>query len=238
MDKSVQVPAFAKLGLSVMYYNTLQRSMIKAIIFDLDMCILDAHTLVGSFFNPVLDALNNSELPAELKKRISDQLWITSLDDTAEMFSIPEDVAEKMREAYRKIEVPAEALGSMKSFGDEKCIQYLPVKRFLVTSGYRKFQETKIAHLGIVDLFDEIIIDALDFRDKRKGKRNIFREILEKNNWIKDNVLVVGDNPMSELGAAKSLGIPTVQILRPTIVKWDGATHHINSLVELKALIQ
>lgn len=234
----MQTSAFAKLGLSAMYYNTLQRSMIRAIIFDLDMCILDAHTLIGSFFNPVLDALNNSELPAELKKRINDQLWITSLDDTVEMFSVPEDVAEKMREAYRQMEVPAEALGSMKSFGDEGYIRDLPVKKFLVTSGYRKFQETKIAHLGIANLFDEIIIDALDFRDKRKGKRNIFQEILEKNNWVKDNVLVVGDNPMSELGAAKSLGIPTVQILRPTIVKWDGAIHYINSFSEIKALIQ
>ncbi|MFA6519555.1 MAG: HAD-IA family hydrolase [Candidatus Paceibacterota bacterium] len=210
--------------------------IIKGIIFDLDMCILDAHAFTGPFFNPVLEALNNSELSAELKKKISHQLWTTSLDDTMEMFSVPENIAESMRDAYRKIEVPDEV--KIKSFGDEEYIRNLPIKKFLVTSGYRKFQETKIARLGIADLFDEIIIDALDARDKRKGKKKIFQEILEKNNWEKDDVLVVGDNPMSELGAAKSLGILTVQTLRPTVARWDDATYHIKSFDELEALIQ
>lgn len=209
--------------------------MIKGIIFDLDMCILDAHAFTGTFFDPVLDALHNSDLPKELKERIDYQLWTTSLDDTMEMFSVPEDIAERMREAYRKIEVPDDI--KTKSYGDEECIRDLPVKKFLVTSGYKKFQETKIVRLGITSLFDEIIIDALDDRNTRKGKKKIFQEILENNSWEKNEVLVVGDNPMSELGAAKSLGIPTVQTLRPTVVRWDDATHHIKSFNELKALI-
>ncbi|MDP3941515.1 MAG: HAD-IA family hydrolase [bacterium] len=209
--------------------------MIKGIIFDLDMCILDAHAFTGTFFDPVLDVLHNSDLPKELKEKIDYQLWTTSLDDTMEMYSVPEDIAERMREAYRKIEVPADI--ETKSYGDEEFIRDLPVKKFLVTSGYKRFQETKIARLGVASIFDEIIIDAFDDRDKRKGKKKIFQEILEKNNWGNDDVLVVGDNPMSELGAAKSLGIPTVQTLRPTVVRWDDATYHINSFDELKALI-
>ena len=200
------------------------------------MCILDAHTFTGTFFNSVSDALHNSDLTKELKEKINYQLWTTSLDDTIEMFFVPEDIAERMREAYRNIEVPNDI--KTRSYGDEECIRNLPVKKFLVTSGYKKFQETKIARLGIASLFDEIVIDALDDRDKRKGKKKIFQEILEKNNWGKYDVLVVGDNPMSELGAAKSLGIPTVQILRPTVVRWDDATHHIKSFDELEALIQ
>jgi len=204
--------------------------MIKAIIFDLDMCILDTHSLTGPFFQPVLDALRNSTLSPELKEKVEYQLWTTSLDDTVNMFAVPEDVAEKMREAYREIEVPDD----IKSFGDEEYIRNLPAKKILVTTGYRKFQETKIEKLGIVDLFDEIIIDALDYREQRKGKKKIFRELLEKNAWGKGEVLVVGDNPMSELGVAKNMGITTVQTLRPTVVKWKEADHHIFSLQELE----
>jgi len=207
--------------------------MIKGIIFDLDMCILDTHSLTGPFFQPVLDALRNSDLSSELKEKIEYQLWTTSLDDAVEMFAVPEDVAEKMREAYRRIEVP----DGIKSFGDEECIRNLPVKKILVTTGYRKFQETKIAKLGIAGLFDETIIDALDYRDKRKGKKKIFQELLEQNNWKESEVLVVGDNPMSELGTAKSLGIPTVQIVRPTVKKWEDATYHINSFMELAKIL-
>lgn len=207
--------------------------MIKGIIFDLDMCILDTHSLLGSFFQPVLDAFHNSNLPAELKQKINHQLWTNSLDDVIDMFSIPGDIAEKMREAYRTIEVP----DGIKTFGDEEFLRDLPVKKILVTTGYRRFQETKIEKLGIDNLFDEIIIDALDYRDQRKGKKKIFEELLDKNRWDKNEVLVVGDNPMSELKAAKSLGIPTVQTLRPTIEKWEGSDYHINSFSELVSII-
>ena len=207
--------------------------MIKAVIFDLDMCILDTHTLTGLFFQPVLDVLYNSNLPPELKEKINYQLWTTSLDDAIEMFSVPGDIAERMKEAYRRIEVP----DGIKTFGDEEYIRDLSVKKILVTTGYRKFQETKIEKLDIADLFDEIIIDELDYTKKRKGKKKIFGELLKKNEWKEDEVLVVGDNPISELGAAKSLGISTVQTLRPTIVKWDEADYHICSFSELIDLV-
>lgn len=202
-------------------------------IFDLDMCILNTRTLTGPFFQPVLDALYNSDLPPELKEKINYQLWTTSLEDTVEMFFIPEGIAERMREAYRRIEVP----DGIKTFGDEAYIQDLPVMKILVTMGYVRFQRTKIEKLGIAHLFDAIIIDALDYKDERKGKKKIFEELLKKNGWKEDEVLVVGDNPASELGAAKALGIPTVQTLRPTIVRWDEADYHIYSLSELGAIV-
>ena len=51
-------------------------------------------------------------------------------------------------------------------------------------------------------------------------------------------MLVVGDNPRSELGAAKEVGIKTVQTLRPNIIRWDEADAHIISLYELKELLK
>ena len=69
------------------------------------------------------------------------------------------------------------------------------------------------------------------------GKKRIFEELLKKNGWRKDEVLVVGDNPASELSAAKSLGILTVQTLRPTIERWEEADYHIQSFRELADII-
>jgi putative hydrolase of the HAD superfamily len=207
--------------------------MIKAIIFDLDMCILNTLSLTGSFFDPVLNVLRNSDLTDEQKEKIESQLWTTSLDDTVKMFDVPQALAENLSEAYRQIEVPE----GIKSYGDERYIKNLPVKNILVTSGYTKFQTTKIDKLKIAVLFDNIIIDALDEPSQRKGKKQIFEELLQKNHWNANEVLVIGDNPSSELGTAKSLGITTVQTLRPTITKWDDADYHIANFKELQGII-
>lgn len=207
--------------------------MKKGIIFDLDMCILDTHSLTGSFFDAVIDALYTSNLSDELKKTIEAELWTTSLDDVVKMHDVPDDIARALREAYANITVP----DGIRSYGDEACIAQLPVVKYLVTSGYKKFQEAKIAQLGIADMFDEIIIDAVDDPSVRKGKQKIFSDILLARGWSANDVLVVGDNPKSELGAARELGIVTVQTLRPTVERWSEADYHITSLEELGALL-
>jgi len=50
-------------------------------------------------------------------------------------------------------------------------------------------------------------------------------------------IAVVGDNPKTELGAGKRLGMVTIQTLRPMVERWDGADHHIESFAELPRVI-
>lgn len=209
--------------------------MIKGIILDLDNCIFDTRSLGDGTIGAVLEVLHSSDLSGQLKKEINDALWTDSLDIVIERFQVPQEIAEKMREAYRQIEIPENR--EVRTYGDETCIKSLPVKRILVTTGYRRFQESKIKRANIVHLFDEVVIDELDFKEKRKGKGKIFEEILVANKWNRNEALVVGDNPKSELGAAKSLGIFTVQILRPGVEKWPEADRHIYSLRELANII-
>jgi FMN phosphatase YigB (HAD superfamily) len=49
-------------------------------------------------------------------------------------------------------------------------------------------------------------------------------------------VLIVGDNPDSEIAIGVRLGIRTVQMLRPGDPRSPAATHHIQTLHELKQL--
>ena len=140
-----------------------------------------------------------------------------------------------MRMAYQQITIPENMV--LKTYGDEFYIKKLPVTKYLVTTGYRKFQQSKIDKTGMAPLFDEIIIDEMENPETRKGKKKIFEEILESNNWDKAEVLVVGDNPKSELGIAKSMGITTVQTLRPGVEKWSKASYHISSLSKLAGII-
>ena len=197
------------------------------------MCILDTYTLDDDVLKPVTDILFASSLSDEAKETIDKQLWYIAMDDIVAMHDLDADIAEKMRGVYLNLE----ASKNIKSFGDEDCILELPGKRYLVTSGYTKFQNSKIDNLGVRHLFDEIIIDVIDVPAERKGKEQIFQEILEENGWQPKDVLVVGDSPHSELPVATKLGIPTAQTLRPTVQKYPEATYHIESLCELKDIV-
>ena len=87
--------------------------------------------------------------------------------------------------------------------------QDLPVQRFLVTSGFRRLQESKVRALGFADWFAGIYIDALDEPDRR-GKHGFFQDILSAHGLRPDEVLVVGDNSDSEIEAGNRLGMPGV----------------------------
>jgi putative hydrolase of the HAD superfamily len=107
---------------------------------------------------------------------------------------------------------------------------------YLVTSGFRRLQESKIKALGFEPLFKGIFIDAVD-EPERKGKHGIFQSILDTEGLRPEEVIVVGDNPDSEIEVGNRLGITTVQILRPGVPRGDMATHHIQTLAELKPLL-
>ena len=210
--------------------------MIKGILFDLDYCILDNRTLPAGIIDSVLAPLFSSDLPEDRKKEIRETLRGNALEPVLREQQVPEPVADSMRHAYRELELASDA--RIKTYGDEGVISSLPTKNILVTSGYRKFQQSKIDLLEIGHLFAYSIIDANDDSRVWKGKERIFAEILKQEGWSPDEVLVLGDNPKSELSAGKTLGIKTVQTLRPGVKKWDGADYHIKVLSELAALVQ
>ncbi len=106
-----------------------------------------------------------------------------------------------------------------------------------MTTGFRKLQESKVGALGTASLFRGIIVDAID-EAGRKGKRGYFQEIMETNNYSPQEVFVVGDNPESEIEAGNSLGLRTVQTLRPGVVRSPKATLHIDSLTDLRSLLE
>jgi HAD superfamily hydrolase (TIGR01549 family) len=129
-----------------------------------------------------------------------------------------------------------EVQGAMRGYPDLVILAGLPVQLFLVTSGFRRLQESKVRALGIEHLFAEIHIDAIDEPD-RKGKRRIFETMLERRGLNPEEVLVVGDNADSEIEAGNRLGITTVQVLRPGVPRTSKATHHIHGLVDLRPLL-
>jgi FMN phosphatase YigB (HAD superfamily) len=125
----------------------------------------------------------------------------------------------------------------MTGYGDLAILRALPFDLYLVTSGFRGLQESKVKALQIAGLFKGIEIDAID-EDDRRGKQAIFASILKAGKLTPAEVLVVGDNPDSEIEAGNRLGIKTVQILRPGVPHADNATHYVQNFDELKTLLE
>lgn len=208
--------------------------MIKAIIFDLDNCLAAADEMGRELLAPAFEAIRDANRGTVTDSTLLDafeECWRSPFDYVATKHGF----SEEMRVAGWRALVQTEVTGTMRGYGDIGVLAQLPVQRFLVTSGFFRLQQSKINALGIAPLFAGIHIDAIDQPD-RLGKQALFSRILETHALKKSEVLVVGDNPSSEIEAGNRLGLTTIQILRPGVSRTRTARHHIRTLEELMPL--
>lgn len=209
--------------------------MIRAAIFDLDNSLSPADQAGRDLFEPVFDAIrreNRGALSKEVLERAFSDCWVYPLDVVAKKHGFSKEMLAAGWEASASLEVGA----PMHGYQDLGVLAEIAVMRFLVTSGFRRLQESKIKALGFERLFTAIYIDAIDEPD-RKGKQAIFGEILDTYRLVPSEVLVVGDDPDSEIEAGNQLGMRTVQILREGVSRGSNATYYIHYLSELKELV-
>lgn len=188
---------------------------VRAVIFDLDNCLAPSDEPGRDLLEPVFRAVreaNRGQLSkAELAAAFED-CWRYGFDKVAERHGFSREMRDAGWEAFAGLEVRV----PLRGYGDLDVLPSLGDRRFLVTSGFRRLQESKVRALGIADAFDEVVIDALD-EPGRLGKERVFAALLRRHRLDPMQVLVVGDDPESELTAARALGIRGVQIVRPGI---------------------
>lgn len=210
--------------------------MTKALIFDLDNCLAAASEVGEALFEPTFEAIrqaNRGTVSEEVLRRALADAWRYPLDWVAVQYGFSEAMLAAGKQSFATVEVREPMVG----YGDLATLAELPVARFLVTSGFRRLQESKIKALNAEGLFTAIFIDALD-EPGRLGKHGLFQKILADYALAPDEVLVVGDSAESEIAAGNRLGIATVQTLRPGVPHAANATFHIHSLTELKPLLK
>lgn len=209
--------------------------MTKAIIFDLDSCLAAANEVGDELFAPAFTAIraaNDGTVSEAALREAFAECWRCAFDFVADKYGFTAAMRAAGWVAFTRTEVNAPMYG----YGDLAGLKDLPVQRFLVTSGFRRLQESKVRALGFADWFAAVHIDAID-EPARKGKLGIFQELLATHRLRPEEVLVVGDNPDSEIEAGNRLGMKTIQILRPGVPRSSAATAHIHSLVGLKEFL-
>ena len=208
----------------------------QAVLFDLDNCLSAADEIGADLFEPAFVAIRAASRQSHSERALAAafaDIWRHALDwVAAEHHFTP-----AMREAAWTQLSQLQVTTLMYGYDDLHLLAQVPAARFLVTSGFHRLQESKIRALGISDHFKGIYIDAIDAAD-RIGKRGIFKQIMSSHDLAPADVWVVGDNPESELAAAQSLGLRSVQMLRTGVPRSDCAKHHVSGLGELIELIE
>ena len=209
--------------------------MIKAVIFDLDSCLAAADEVGKVLFAHAFDAIraaNEGHVPEDRLATAFNDCWRFPFDFICDKYGFTAEMRSAGFAAFAQTEVTQQ----MHGYGDLDVLRDIRAKLFLVTSGFRRLQLSKVKALGIEHLLTELHIDAID-EEGPKGKRRAFESILQKHQLAPAEVLVVGDNPESEIAAGNSLGITTIQTIRPGVQPSPNATHQVNSLHELKQFL-
>ncbi len=176
----------------------------KAIIYDLDNTIYPASSIGPVLFAPVLTLIQNSGEHHTDMEGIKKDILRKPFQHLAAKYNFSEALTNKginllQHYCYEGVIAP---------FPDYKENKNLPGEKYLVTTGFVTLQRSKIKQLGIEQDFKEIHI--VDPQTSAKTKKDVFADIIQRNNHDVSEVLVIGDDPESEIKAAIELGIDVV----------------------------
>ena len=189
----------------------------KALIIDLDNTIFPVSSLSGDLFLPILTLIEKSgEFEGDFNK-VRNDILRRPFQRVASDYNF----SEKLIAEGTVLLSNAVCTRRISTYDDYEELKNIKCKKYLVTSGFIKMQQSKIAQLGIENDFEEIhIIDPLT---SQNTKKDVFSNILERHHLKKPEVLVVGDDIDSEIKAAGELGIDAVLYDRnETILRING----------------
>lgn len=209
--------------------------MKEVVIFDLDNCILDTRAMPREVTAPLVEGVDMLDIEPRRRECFKEALWSLSFTAAVEACGISEEVARQVYEAYARAEVPQGT--RLSSYGDLEYLRRLPMRKFLVTSGFERLQLSKVRALGVEEVFEDILVDVVQTKHKKGSKAPAFEHVLAKAQARPEHVAVVGDSGVSELLVGKRMGMLTIQTLRPHVKWWPHADHHISSFAELEDIL-
>jgi FMN phosphatase YigB (HAD superfamily) len=209
--------------------------VLRAAVFDLDHTLFDPSTLSPALFGALEARLRLAAAdvvsPNILEAVLADA-WRLPFNRVATLHQLPAELTAAWQEAMSTVEV-TEALAP---YPDVYAgLEQLSLRRFLLTTGFRRLQESKVRQLGLTSLFAAVYVDALD-PPGPVGKRALLELLLVEQALTPPEVVVVGDRADDELAAAQALGMVAVQVLRPGVSPSPDIPWRVPDFQDLAAL--
>jgi putative hydrolase of the HAD superfamily len=203
----------------------------KAIILDLDNTIYPVTSIGNKLFASLLKLIQESKDHDRFFDEIKKDIMRRPFQVVAAAFNFSTALTQEGIDLLKELTYDE----AMLPFEDYVYTKNLLCKKYLVTTGFQKLQQSKIAALGIENDFEEInIVDPLT---STRTKKDVFADIIFRNNYDISEVLVVGDDMHSEIKAAQELGIDTVLYDKFNLYPDRGSQQSITNFSELKHLL-
>lgn len=210
-------------------------SLEKLLIFDLDDTIFETRSMGADHLDKVFKEFRKSAYVHYSRKTfdlIEHDLWQLPFDQVAIQHEFPPSLSELFSNLINATSYRL----SIRPFPDFECIRRCDFRKVLVTTGFKKLQEAKIAALQLAPDFETIYFDEID-APNRTFKSGIFTRILSESGLNKKSHLVIGDNPESELKAGHELGFTTIQVAKFGQPASSYAHFYITDYQELFSLL-
>lgn len=210
--------------------------MKRALILDLDNTIYPVSSIAENLFGQLFQVLDKNAASINIGdtdkvNKIKDEMTRRPFQHIADEFQLADELRNIMVDVLKNMtyDLP------MQPFDDYKHIRSIPLDKFLVTTGFRKLQLSKVKMLGIEQDFKSIHI--VDPEVSTQTKKDVFGQIMAIQNYQPEELLVIGDDPESEIKAAKALGIDTY--LYDPGNKYPGAivTYKADNLKEVLTIL-
>ena len=199
--------------------------MITTVIFDLDDTLYDeieycksGFTAVAEFLADRLDGLLPEQIFNIFWKQFSTGNRTKTFNAALDELKIPCDdkLIVEMVEVYRNhgpaIELPQDSREVLTRLSKKYTLG-------LLTDGFLPAQKLKVRALGIEKYFESIIYTEELGRDCWKPSPAAFIKILGNLNTKPENVVYIADNEKKDFIAPNSLGILTIQLIRPARIQ-------------------
>jgi putative hydrolase of the HAD superfamily len=203
----------------------------KAIIYDLDNTIYPVNSIGDALFEPFLALMQGYPEHDHHIDNIKNDMFRKPFQVVATEYNFNDELSQRGLKLLEQLTYS----GPIYYFEDYPLIKTISADRFLVTTGFSNLQYSKIKGMGIGGDFMEIhVVDPLQ---SSRTKKDVFTEIMQKYGFVADDVLVVGDDPNSEIKAAAELGIDTVLYDKYDRYQQHPALYKIGDFKELAALL-
>lgn len=208
--------------------------MISALILDMDNTVFPTSSITDELFEPIYQLLEKhkdkvgEENIQEIRKLVSKKAW----QKIAEEYDFNEELTNEGADILRETTYNK----PITLFDDYALVKELAIDKHLVTMGFTKMQWSKIKMLNIESDYREIVVN--DPETTEDTKKEVFERIIKKYDLNPQEVLVIGDDPESEIKAGNDLKMPTVLYDRMNEYEDKHATHHIHNYSELAAIIK